>query len=40
MDPDDVVRLRLRHQRLREPYASTAEGALKNLLAVQSQEFA
>ena len=40
MDPDDVVRLRLRHQRLREPYAATAEDALKNLLAVQSQEFA
>ncbi|BCW66337.1 hypothetical protein NicSoilB4_11000 [Arthrobacter sp. NicSoilB4] len=40
MDPDDVVRLRLRHQRLREPYASTTEDALKHLLAVQSQEFA
>lgn len=40
MDPDDVVRLRLRHQRLREPFAPTAEDALKNLLAVQSQEFA
>ena len=40
MDPDDVVRLRLRRQRLREPFAPTAEDALKNLLAVQSQEFA
>ena len=40
MDADDVVRLRLRHQRLREPFAPTAEDALKNLLAVQSQEFA
>lgn len=40
MDPDDVVRLRLHGQRLREPFASTAEDALKNLLAVQSQEFA
>ena len=40
MDADDVVRLRLRHQRLREPFASTADGALKLLLAVQSQEFA
>jgi len=40
MEPDDVVRLRLQHQRLREPFAPTAEGALKILLAVQSQEFA
>ncbi len=40
MDPDDVVRLRLRHQRLREPFAPTADGALRVLLAVQSQEFA
>ncbi|MDQ0822013.1 hypothetical protein QFZ79_004393 [Arthrobacter sp. V4I6] len=39
MDADDVVRLRLRRQQLREPFAATAEDALQNLLAVQSQEF-
>ena len=40
MDADDVVRLRLRRQQLRSPHADTPEAALKNLLAVQSQEFA
>ena len=35
----DVVRLRLRGQQLREPFAATAEDALQNLLAVQAQEF-
>ena len=40
MDADDVVRLRLRQQQLRPPCALSAEAALKNLLAVQSQEFA
>ena len=39
MDADDVVRLRLRGQQLREPLAATAEDALQNLLAVQAQEF-
>ncbi|MDQ0077241.1 winged helix DNA-binding domain-containing protein [Arthrobacter oryzae] len=39
MDSDDVVRLRLRRQQLRPPHASSPEAALKNLLAVQSQEF-
>lgn len=39
MDADDVVRLRLRGQQLREPFAATAEDALQNLLAVQAQEF-
>ncbi|MBT2595401.1 winged helix DNA-binding domain-containing protein [Arthrobacter sp. ISL-72] len=40
MDADDVVRLRLRRQQLRPPNADSAESALQNLLAVQSQEFA
>ncbi|MEK0154254.1 winged helix DNA-binding domain-containing protein [Arthrobacter oryzae] len=40
MDADDVVRQRLRQQQLRPPRAVSAEAALKNLLAVQSQEFA
>lgn len=39
MDADDVVRLRLRRQQLRPPHADSPEAALKNLLAVQSQEF-
>ena len=39
MDADDVVRLRLCRQQLREPFAATVDHALKNLLAVQSQEF-
>lgn len=39
MDADDVVRLRLNRQQLRPPRAVSAEAALKNLLAVQSQEF-
>jgi hypothetical protein len=39
MDTDDVVRLRLRGQQLREPFAATAEEALQNLLAVQAQDF-
>lgn len=38
MDADDVVRLRLSRQQLRRPRAVSAEAALKNLLAVQSQE--
>jgi hypothetical protein len=36
---DDVVRLRLSRQQLRPPRAVSAEAAVKNLLAVQSQEF-
>lgn len=40
MHADDVVRLRLSRQQLRPPRAVSAEAALKNLLAVQSQEFA
>ena len=39
MDADDVVRLRLCGQQLREPFAATTEAALQNLLAVQAQEF-
>ncbi|MFJ4028010.1 winged helix DNA-binding domain-containing protein [Paenarthrobacter sp. NPDC089989] len=39
MQPDDVVRLRLRRQQLRAPFAEGAPDALKNLLAVQAQEF-
>jgi len=40
MEPDDVVRIRLASQQLRAPVAATADDALKNLLAVQAQEFA
>ena len=40
MDPDDVVPLRLKSQMLREPGAASPEDALRNLLAVQAQEFA
>jgi Winged helix DNA-binding domain len=40
MEPHEVLRNRLAGQQLREPRASTAEEALKNLLAVQAQEFA
>ncbi|MFP3463611.1 winged helix DNA-binding domain-containing protein [Arthrobacter globiformis] len=40
MEPQEVLRTRLAGQQLREPQAATAEGALKNLLAVQAQEFA
>lgn len=39
MEPHDVLRTRLAGQQLTEPRASTAEEALKNLLAVQAQEF-
>ncbi|WP_307077015.1 winged helix DNA-binding domain-containing protein [Arthrobacter pascens] len=39
MDPDEVVRLRLGGQMLREPAAASPEDALRNLLAVQAQEF-
>ncbi|MET3922186.1 hypothetical protein [Arthrobacter sp. UYEF20] len=39
MDADDVVRLRPRGQQLREPFAATVDEAVRNLLAVQSQEF-
>ncbi|BCW05272.1 winged helix DNA-binding domain-containing protein [Arthrobacter sp. NtRootA1] len=37
--PGDVVRLRLRRQQLRNPYGETIDDVLRNLLAVQSQEF-
>ena len=40
MDADDVVRQRLRRQQLRPPHADSAESAVQNLVAVQSQEFA
>lgn len=40
MEPDAVVRLRLRHQLLRGPAAASPETAVRNLLAVQAQEFA
>jgi Winged helix DNA-binding domain len=39
MESHEVLRTRLAGQQLREPRASTAEEALKNLLAVQAQEF-
>jgi hypothetical protein len=39
MEPEDVVRIRLASQQLRAPAAATADDALKNLLAVQAQEF-
>ncbi|WP_104137208.1 winged helix DNA-binding domain-containing protein [Arthrobacter sp. ZGTC131] len=39
MEPDDVVRIRLRSQQLRAPVAATVDDALKSLLAVQAQEF-
>lgn len=39
MEPEDVVRIRLGSQQLRAPVAATADDALKNLLAVQAQEF-
>ena len=39
LQPDDVVRLRLRRQHLRAPFAPDAAGAVRNLLAVQAQEF-
>ncbi|MDQ1057686.1 hypothetical protein QFZ23_001587 [Arthrobacter globiformis] len=39
MEPHEVLRTRLAGQQLREPRAATAEDALKNLLAVQAQEF-
>ncbi|KRE59202.1 hypothetical protein ASG92_04980 [Arthrobacter sp. Soil736] len=39
MEPDDVVRIRLGSQQLRAPAAASADDALKNLLAVQAQEF-
>lgn len=37
--PEDVVRVRLRRQQLRAPFGGSAEDVLRNLLAVQSQEF-
>lgn len=39
MDPDAVVRTRLVSQQLRSPVAASVEDALKNLLAVQAQEY-
>ncbi|MGF9647449.1 winged helix DNA-binding domain-containing protein [Pseudarthrobacter oxydans] len=39
MEPDAVVRQRLSSQLLREPGAPSPEAALRNLLAVQAQEF-
>jgi hypothetical protein len=39
MEPLEVLRTRLAGQQLRELRAATAEDALKNLLAVQAQEF-
>jgi hypothetical protein len=39
MEPHEVLRTRLAGQQLRETRAGTAEDALKNLLAVQAQEF-
>lgn len=39
LSPDDVVRIRLASQQLRAPLAASPEDALKNLLAVQAQEF-
>ncbi|RAM36677.1 winged helix DNA-binding domain-containing protein [Arthrobacter globiformis] len=39
MEPYEVLRARLAGQQLREPRAATAEEAVKNLLAVQAQEF-
>jgi hypothetical protein len=39
MEPDEVVRLRLRSQMLREPGAKSPEAALRSLLAMQAQEF-
>ncbi|MHC8607198.1 winged helix DNA-binding domain-containing protein [Paenarthrobacter ureafaciens] len=37
--PDDVVRARLGHQQLRAPFAANAAEVVRNLLAVQAQEF-
>lgn len=37
--PEDVVQLRLRRQQLRAPYGGNVDDVLRNLLAVQSQEF-
>lgn len=39
MKPDAAVRLRLHAQMLREPAAASPEAALRNLLALQAQEF-
>jgi hypothetical protein len=39
MEPHEVLRTRLAGQQLREPRAATAEEAVKNLLAVQAQEY-
>lgn len=39
MEPHEVLRTRLTGQQLREPRAATPEEAVKNLLAVQAQEF-
>ncbi|QOT17687.1 winged helix DNA-binding domain-containing protein [Paenarthrobacter sp. YJN-5] len=37
--PDDVVGARLGHQQLRAPFAANAAEVVRNLLAVQAQEF-
>ena len=37
--PDEVVQSRLRRQQLRAPYGEGVDDVLRNLLAVQSQEF-
>jgi hypothetical protein len=39
MQPNDVVRVRLRRQQLRAPFGRSVDDVLRNLLAVQSQEF-
>ncbi|MDQ1594067.1 MAG: hypothetical protein QOH40_623, partial [Arthrobacter pascens] len=39
MDAETVVGTRLASQQLRSPLAASAEDALKNLLAVQAQEY-
>jgi hypothetical protein len=39
MQPKDIVRLRLRRQQLRAPFGGSVDDVLRNLLAVQSQEF-
>ena len=39
MEPESVVRLRLQSQMLRGQAAASPEAALRNLLAVQAQEF-
>ncbi|MFE4195368.1 winged helix DNA-binding domain-containing protein [Paenarthrobacter sp. NPDC056912] len=39
LNPDTVVKVRLRRQQLRTPLAATPGDVVRNLLAVQSQEF-